>query len=42
MKKIETTACAFAACFAAIACAGIAVGHDWKLAIRDWRKEAHK
>ena len=44
MKKIETTACVFLAVFAAIACAGIAVGHDWKLvlAFRDWRKEAHK
>ena len=42
MKKIEITACVFMAVFAAIACAGIAVGHDWKLAIRDRRKEAHK
>ena len=59
MKKIEITACVFMAVFAAIACAGIAVGHDLTsygaafalpffavarvaLAIRDWRKEAHK
>ncbi|MBQ2624722.1 MAG: hypothetical protein IJG18_06450 [Kiritimatiellae bacterium] len=33
MKKIEITACVFMAVFAAIACAGIAVGHDWKLAL---------
>ena len=33
MKKIEITACIFMAVFAAIACAGIAVGHDWKLAL---------
>ena len=33
MRKIETTACVFMAVFAAIACAGIAVGHDWKLAL---------
>ena len=33
MKKIEITACIFMAVLAAVACAGIAVGHDWKLAL---------
>lgn len=33
MRRIELTAYLFLTAFAIIACAGIAVGHDWKLAL---------
>ena len=33
MRRIELTAYLFLTAFAIIACAGIAVGHDWKIAL---------